>query len=191
MDDGQRLEFYPIRSTRPTPTDLLSLADAKAHLRVDVTAEDDLITDLIGAALDTCQQVTGRYLGSTSATLYADGWKNQAFTFGPVTAISKVEYYNQANTLTELPAARWWADLESTPQRITFDAPPAIYTNRHQGVKVSATLGEGTIPRPMRQAALLLVGHYYENRQQVVTGSKPEAIPMAVDFLLNPFRVWP
>jgi len=191
MDTLQRLEFYPVRATEITPTDLLTLADAKAHLRVDHDTEDDLITALIGSAISTAEKFTGRLFGSTAATLYADAWASQAFTFGPVTAISAVKYYDQANTLQTLSGSQYWTDLKSDPQRITFNAPPAIYSDRHQGVEITATVGHATLPAPVKSAALLLVAHYYENRQAVVQDRKPEGLPLGVEFLLNPYRLWP
>lgn len=191
MSTELRTRFYPVRSTEPTPTDLLTRAEAKAWLKVEHDTEDDLIDALIGSALATVENITGRLLGSTTATLYADAWESQAFSFGPVTAIAAVQYFDQGNQVQTLPTSQWWADLNSHPQRITFSAPPAIYSDRHQGVKVAATVGHATLPPPLRTAALLLVGHYYENRQEVVTSGNPRQVPFAVGALCNPWRMWP
>lgn len=191
MSTTQRLEFYPVRTTQRSITSLLSLATAKAHLRVDHDDEDDLITALIGTAVVTVENMTGHHFGSAVFYLYADAWHSQAFTFAPVKSITAVEYYDQTNTLTALPAANYWADLDSSPQRITFSAPPPIYSDRHQGVRITANVGHTAIPAPLLTACLLLVGHYYENRQQVTTGATPTTVPMAVETLCNTYRVWP
>lgn len=191
MSTEQRTEFYAVRSTEITPTDLLSRTAAKAWLKVEHDEEEDLIDALIGTALATIERLTGELLGSTAATIYADAWATQPFTFGPVTAIEAVRYYDASNTLATLPAAQWWADLNSWPQRVTFNAPPAIYTDRHQGVQISATVGHAVLPAQLRTAALLLVGHYYENRQQVVTTGTPKEVPFAVDALCSTYRRFP
>lgn len=190
MSTQQRLEFYPVRSDRVVSTTLLSLSEAKAHLKVEHSDEDDLITALIETAIDAVEKLTGQLLGSSSCTIYADAWHSQAFTFGPITAISAVKYYDEGDNLVTLPAANYWVDLQSQPARITFSAPPAIYSDRHQGVALTATAGHATLPNPLRQACLLLIGHYYENRQ-LTQAQKVTAVPMAVEFLVNPFRLWP
>ncbi|HEV2557956.1 MAG TPA: head-tail connector protein [Microvirga sp.] len=49
--------------------------------------------------------------------------------------------------------------------------------------------GEITVPQPIRQAIMLLVGHYFANREAV--SDKPmAALPMAVDDLCNDFRIY-
>lgn len=191
MSTQQRLEFYPVRTTQRSILTLLPLADAKAHLKVEHDDEDDLIEALIGASIEAIENMTGQLFASSVFYLYADAWHSQAFTFGPVKTITAVEYYNEANELTTLSTSSWWADLQSTPQRITFSAPPSIYSDRHQGVRITATCGHTTLPHPLKQAALMLVGHYYENRQQVVTGATPSEVPLAVHYLTNPFRLFP
>lgn len=190
MSTQQRLEFYPVRQAQVTPTGLLSLADAKAHLKVEHSDEDDLITALIETALDAIENMTGQLLGSTDCHLLADAWHSQAFTFGPITRIDAVKYYDETNTLVELNATHYWADIQSTPARITFSAPPSVYTDRHQAIRIECVAGHSSLPKPLRQAALLLVGHYYENRQ-LTSSLKVNDVPMAVEFLVNPFRLFP
>ena len=46
-----------------------------------------------------------------------------------------------------------------------------------------------TVPGPLVQALLLLVGHLYENREAVVVGANAIKLPMAVDWLVMPFRL--
>lgn len=39
-------------------------------------------------------------------------------------------------------------------------------------------------------AMLLLIGHWYANREAVVVGASPSAVPMAVESLLQPYRIY-
>jgi uncharacterized phiE125 gp8 family phage protein len=62
------------------------------------------------------------------------------------------------------------------------------------GVNVRFVAGFGsagtTVPQPIRQAILMLVGHYYENREAILaTGAMPKEVPLGVDSLLWPKRV--
>ncbi len=36
---------------------------------------------------------------------------------------------------------------------------------------------------------LLLIGHFYENREIIITGASVAEVPYAVDALLNPYRL--
>lgn len=94
---------------------ILTLAEAKAHLRVDDSAEDLLIQDCIDAASDQISQ----YLGRT------------------------------------VP----WLDAASDPV---------------------------AIPASVKQAAKLLVGDYYANRE---AQGEPLSRNIAVDYLLHFYRV--
>lgn len=46
------------------------------------------------------------------------------------------------------------------------------------------------LPPAVTAAILLLAGHLYANREAVVTGTISTALPMSVQFLLAPYRVW-
>lgn len=42
----------------------------------------------------------------------------------------------------------------------------------------------------IRAAMLLLIGHWYSNRESVVTGITAATVPFAVESLLQPYRVY-
>lgn len=46
------------------------------------------------------------------------------------------------------------------------------------------------LPAAVTAAILLMGGHLYANREAVVTGTISTALPMSVQFLLAPYRVW-
>ena len=51
--------------------------------------------------------------------------------------------------------------------------------------------GGGAVPFTIRQAMLLLIGHWYENRQMVVVGSVASVeVQATVRTLLNQHRTW-
>lgn len=54
------------------------------------------------------------------------------------------------------------------------------------------SLGTFELPLPasVTAAILLMAGHLYANREAVVVGVTSSAIPMAVQYLLAPYRVW-
>jgi hypothetical protein len=44
------------------------------------------------------------------------------------------------------------------------------------------------VPSPIKQAMYLIIGHLYENRQDVVTGTQVHQIPDSSKYLLEPYR---
>jgi hypothetical protein len=62
-----------VRATQPV-VEPVSVADAKKHLRVDSTAEDDLITSLISTARAWCEDYTDRTFVMTQLTMRLDSF---------------------------------------------------------------------------------------------------------------------
>ena len=62
--------------------------------------------------------------------------------------------------------------------------------DRSDAVLVRIKVGHETpeaVPEPLRQAMLLLIGHWYANREAVNVGNIVNEYPMAVDALLQPY----
>ena len=50
-------------------------------------------------------------------------------------------------------------------------------------------MAESSIPAPIRSAALLMIGHLYQNREAVTGyGAALQETPMGVEALLAPYR---
>ena len=175
----------------------VALEDAKAHLRVDHGDEDGLISGLIAAAV---AHFDG--LGILGRAMVTQTWA-QSFQYtrtwerlevGPFKSLVSVEYYNAGNQLQT-------ADVADFETRLSGDhviigpkinaAWPSIYS-RPDAVKVTYVAGYGDtaadVPASVRQAILLTVGHWYENREAVTEGVYT-ALPMAVDSLIGAERV--
>tara|TARA_Y100000592_G_scaffold70966_1_gene110452 strand:- start:2738 stop:3292 length:555 start_codon:yes stop_codon:yes gene_type:complete len=174
--------------TQPTGTDIVSLNDAKEFLRVDHTDEDTTITRLINAAVQHCQDYTGRHFVASNFNLYLDDFYNCEFSTSPINSISSVKYYNASNELTTLATSKYWVDDKREPGRIHFDNPPDVYDDRFNGVIIAGSLGEAPAT-PIIHAVRMLVAHYYENRRAVITGTTSIETPLGVAALLNPYRV--
>ena len=61
------------------------------------------------------------------------------------------------------------------------------------GVTITFVAGYGatsaSVPESIRQAILLLVGHWYENREATVGVGNMQVLPMGVKALLSDYRV--
>ena len=76
----------------PTLDSVITVADLKAHLRVDHSDEDTLITSLRDAAISWIEDYCNTRLGDVTAVGYIDYFYNARFPIGPVNSISSVTY---------------------------------------------------------------------------------------------------
>lgn len=173
----------------------VSVAEAKAHLRVDTAAEDLLISSLILTSRLHIEVALGLALITQSWRLTLDAWPPGdaiPLPLHPVIEVGAVTYRSAAGTEATLPASAYLLD-PGPPARIVRAAPnwPATTGPAHT-VSIAFTAGFGPsaadIPAPIRQAMLLLVAHWYEHRDPVEIGHPSAAIPEAVSALLAPYR---
>jgi uncharacterized phiE125 gp8 family phage protein len=183
----------------------VSLAEAKAHLRVEHTEEDALITMLINAAtshLDGLTGVLGRAIVTQAWRLtvpYAERPQGTDKVYLPVCSaidLLSVKYYNAANaqitsTLSDwaFVADGWWAYVAPSGMLQwpdMYDRPDTLQ------IEWRAGFGDAEdVPAAIKAAILLMVGDLYRNRETVTVGVTSTAIPMAptVNALLAPYRM--
>ena len=74
---------------------LFTTSEAKDFLKVDTTADDTLIDNLIKAATQSCQIYTNMYFLDTVVTQYSDNWMEFYRLYkSPVLSITHVKYYD-------------------------------------------------------------------------------------------------
>jgi uncharacterized phiE125 gp8 family phage protein len=174
-----------------TASDIITTADLKDHLRVDHTDEDDFIEALREAAIEYVESYCNIKLGDRTAVFYTDAFPNYLeLPVGPVQSLSGITYNTDRTTTVTLDATYYYYELVRQPARISFISPPQVEEYTHNGVQIAITVGypEADIPKAILHAIRLMVGHWYENRRQVVM-TKPAELPMGVHSLLNPFRI--
>jgi uncharacterized phiE125 gp8 family phage protein len=175
---------------------LFTTADAKDFLKVDTTADDTLIDNLIKAATQSCEIYTNRYFLDTLVTQYADKWVDIENLYkSPVSAITHIKYYDSDDSLQTLAGTVYLLDEVSQPARIGLK-PNQSYpniANRINAIEVKYTVGYGTaassVPEAIRQAVLITIGNFYENRQSVITGRTATELPLSSQYLLNQYKI--
>lgn len=171
---------------------LITRADLKTHLRVEHTAEDDLIDALRAAAADYIENFCSVKLGVITAQGYLDSFVASYIPYGPVTNVGSVEYKatDNASTYTALSSSSYFVDKDTQPARIDFYNVPSLGSYNFNAVKVTISLGYlNDPPEAFKHATRLLVAHWYENRQAEIVGTISSAIKFGVDALLNPYRI--
>lgn len=152
-----------------TPADpIVSLAEAKAHLRVDADDEDAVIAALVEVA-------TGWLAGP-------DGWLGRSLGQQVLEATFPADQ-NPADR--EYPCPPFLSLVSETPS-----VDGLTIAVRYQAGYAAAD-DRSTVPAPIRHAILLMVGHLYSNRDAVTTtAAQPAQLPFGVEALLAPYRIW-
>lgn len=191
----------PVRTAAPATTPV-SLADAKAHLRVEQseTHEDALITALVAAATD---RLDGWY-GVLGRCLITQTWRFDFPSFPGGNCLrlpmgraqSVVVTYRDADGAEQtLPALEYSLIADAVGPAIVLkggEVWPATAA-RPDAVSVSGVLGYGNavdIPAPIKAAILLMVGDLYRFTETATAGAVNEVpMSMTVDALIAPYRM--
>ena len=86
-------------------------------------------------------------------------------------------------------------DDASKPARIGLAVNGELPTlaDRINAVAVQYTVGYGAastaVPDGIKQAVLLTIGNWYENRQTVITGRTATELPLSSQYLLNQYKI--
>lgn len=174
----------------------VTLAEAKAHLRVDTAADDALISSLIVTSRLHIEAALGLALIAQSWSLRLNEWPLHGavvLPLRPVTAVTAVKVTDAAGAPITLAASLYLLDRASIPSRLLPTdswVAPGVAAN---GIAIDFTAGYGAVaadvPQPIRQALLLLVAHWYENREPVRAGDHAAPVPLTVNDLLAPYRL--
>lgn len=178
----------------PPATEPVTLAEAKAHLRVDIADDDALITSLIVAARTDCENLIQR-------ALITQTWEKAVDAFGeaielpkpPLISVLHVRYDDTNGVEQTLASLSYQVDNFSEPGWVVpaygFDWPDT--REQINAVRVRYTAGYGSaaaVPQPIKQWILIRVGQLHEHREQVAAGVSVATLPF-VDSLLDTYRV--
>jgi uncharacterized phiE125 gp8 family phage protein len=202
----------------PPSIEPISTADAKAHLRVDSSADDALIDGLVAAARLICENICQRSFIETTwlltldhfpPTCYGDSTRSLerqysgrngviVFPWAQPTAVDSVKYIDINGVQQTVPTSDYIFDGRSLKGRLTPAyaktwAPTRSIIN---AVEIQFKAGFGTsasdVPQSVTAAIKLVLGVLYANREAIVSGSsKPEELPRprVVDWILYPYKV--
>lgn len=176
----------------------ISLADAKRNLRDTPDEDDALIGTLIVAARQHVENETGLVLTQRTVTETAPAlgtWIDLASW--PVTSVDAIRY-PLAGVMTVLTPGSWLTSYRKRPVRLIpatwgwgIGMQPCWTPALPVEIDVTAGWAPDDVPAPVREAMLLLVSHWYSNRDAAEVGARAAAVevPFGVEVLLRPYRL--
>ena len=185
-----------MRYTRQSagPTSPVTLAELKAHLRVDFADDDTVISACLAAAtdhLDGYSGITGQCL--SSQTWMAIGPRpcccEVRLELPPVTAVTSVRV-RQSGAWVTLTAGSGYV-VRGLGDVATIRPPSGAswptMDDDEEAFEVTFSTGPATCPPALRAALLLMAGHLYANREGLANAALRE-MPLGLGALIAPQR---
>lgn len=195
----------------PPALEPVTLSQAKTHLRVDFDDDDAAIAMFISAARERVEDITYSRLITQTLLLTQDAfpWAGYVSVWPspwqgllgnaiellnpPVQSITQVQYVDTNNVTQTLAGSALRLDSSSKPTRLS-PAPGTMWPITAPITAAVATMfvaGYGAtgdfVPPRFIEAIKLLCGHYYLNREEILSGTRIVAleIPEGIDDLLR------
>lgn len=178
----------------------ISRTEAKLHLRVDGTDDDNLIDVLITAARLDVETMSLHKLITQTWDWYMDDWPSSPIQvpFPPLQSVTGIYYTLEGASEATWSSSNYIVDLYNVPGWIVLQSTaswPSGQLIEANGVRIRFVCGFGSagssVDARLRQAMLLLIGHYYEHREEVIVerGVNIQQLPQAAGMLCNDMRM--
>lgn len=149
------------------------------HIIEGVTDDDALIDDLLRAAQDTVETATRRPMSVRTVVIEyrGAGWRRWWFPVAPVVSVQAVSVQQEDGSFLPLPSTDWRLEMAA-------DEPCLVFAEgiEPQGalVRVECTVGhaEGTAPRQLAQAVVLLAKEWMDAGIAIEAGQAGAGAPM-------------
>ena len=186
------LEIVDAPSTTP-----ITLAEVKEQLRVEGTDDDAILTRLIDVAVayTDVRGALGQAMITQKWAQWVDSTPPQSIglVLGPIQGVTAVKYYDTDGALQTDDVNNYEVFGTEFATKIGpksgFSWP--VTQDRQDAIKIEYEIGYGDattdVPQTIRHAILLMIGHWYDNREQ--TGyDELSNIPFGFESLLNMHR---
>lgn len=141
---------FDIEIVADLTTEPVTLAEARNWIRVDYTVDDTIIGELITAAREDLEKLTGLSFGEKTLKVYWISFtKCMELPYGPIGEVSECIDDEDEEVDFELKG-------------LTFKKLEAYST---EGLQVTYTAGYETLPKKLKYAILKMIAYLYEKRQ--------------------------
>lgn len=204
---------YSLKLVTGPTSEPVTLIEAKQQCRVDLDFLDDdaYLNSLIASARSHVQHYTRRQLLPATWDLFLPSFPgNQIYRrkyfidsatdflylpFSPLASVSWVKYYDTDGTLITLTVdTDYKVDINNEPGLVcpaygmtwpsAQDMPNSVNVRYINGYANAAA-----VPDDIKHAMKMLIGHWYRNREAVITGTIASELPRTVKSVLNAVKV--
>ena len=182
-------------------TEPITTAQAKTHLKIEISDDDTYIDTLISSARKYCEQYTNRVFITQTWRQNEDNWSNPIkLKVNPVVSLTSLKYYDtneSQQTITDLPAnfqKDFNSDVAKIYEGLTVAFPSLGCTvNPIEIITVCGYGAASDVPEDIKHAIKIMVSYLYENREMVnvpiASMGVSTPLPKTVQHLLNPYRI--
>ncbi len=175
----------------------VTVTDAKNHMRIEHTDDDALIARLINVAIAyvdvtgalgkaMISQTWAEYVGPNPSTVY--------LSLQPAQSVTAIKYFDTDNALQTATLSDF--HLLGQPGRyLIYPKSGKVWPttfSRDDAIRIEYVVGYGDnaadVPDTVRHALLMLVAHYYENRENELIGTISKTLPFGFDDLIGQER---
>ena len=188
------MQFALTLATAPS-VEPVSLAEAKAHLRVDANDEDAYISNLITAARQWAEDFCRRRFITQTWDYYLDGFPTEIqLPYPPISSITSIKYNDADGAEQTLATDQYRSDLQSLPPRINPSYGNAWPATRSESnaVVVRCVSGYGAaadVPQSIKQAILLKIEDLFDVQRGCGDSKRAASLMTTCELLLYPYQV--
>ncbi len=178
---------------------VVTVAAASCDFSVDIVSRtgdvlgDTWLAAKITAARQWCENHTGRALATQTLEYYLDGFPTKGeirLPMAPLQSVTSITYTDSAGTVNTLAASAYIVDADGTTPRVVLaygTAWPSFTPYPVNPIKVRYVAGFTTAPEAVKHALLLMVAHWYYNREASIEGALG-VVDFSVRALLAQYR---
>ena len=166
----------------------VTVEEVKAHLRVTNNDEDEYIESLIPVAREWCETFQGRSWITRSIDFFIDAWPQSPLMLPrpPIQEIISITYTTDSGQYT-VPEEAY---VLNPMGELCINGYMPNETVQFTKVTYKAGYGNdpSSVPNRNKQAMLLMISHWFENRE-ITSGTTVNSIPYTAEALLNQERI--
>lgn len=177
--------WYPATTATAPIIEPVTLVQVKAHSRIETTDEDTCLSGLIAAARGHIERCCGIRIMTQTVATKCDGFDDLArLPVAPIAAVATVAYVDTTGAVQTLAGSVYESRIDGGTASIALKSGqswPDIQTGSR--ITVFVVAGAASAPDEIKQAMLMLIAHWYVNRE-AVGQNNAAPMPLAVEALL-------
>lgn len=182
----------------PPSAEPVTLAEFKAHAKIDDANDDSLCTALLRGARQWCEHFTRRAFIAQTWMLSVGqmpALPSVALPRAPLIAVTNVTVYDAKDNPLLWGADNYYVESKREPARLILrnGANWPDFERVADAMTIEYVAGYGTdasnVPEPIKLAIKQLALHWYEYRGEAIEGSGVAKAPLTVEALLEPYRL--